>query len=163
MRHRFGTAGVIGGHMVLTIGLALILQPTPEALAAAVFGALIGALKIYATDLQTVGVLLPIAAATLISALAFWFAPDQTIDGSMRILIPALVTFIPGSLLTTATLDLSAGEVISGSSRLVAGTMQLILLSFGIAVGALLAGVSLDRRSPTRPRTRSATGRRGSA
>ena len=57
----------------------------------------------------------------------------------MRILIPALVTFIPGSLLTTATLDLSAGEVISGSSRLVAGTMQLVLLSFGIAVGALIA------------------------
>ena len=146
MRHRFGTVGVIGGHMVLTLGLALILQPTPEALAAAaVFGALIGALKIYARDLQTVGVLLPIAAATLISALAFWIAPDQTIDGSMRILIPALVTFIPGSLLTTATLDLSAGEVISGSSRLVAGTMQLVLLSFGIAVGALIAGVSLDK------------------
>jgi uncharacterized membrane protein YjjB (DUF3815 family) len=144
--HRFGTPGVIGGHMVLTLGLALILQPTPEALAAAaVFGALIGALKIYARDLQTVGVLLPIASATLISALAFWIAPDQTIDGSMRILIPALVTFIPGSLLTTATLDLSAGEVISGSSRLVAGTMQLILLSFGIAVGALIAGVSLDK------------------
>jgi uncharacterized membrane protein YjjP (DUF1212 family) len=42
-RHRFGAVGVIGGHTVLTIGLALILQPTPEALgAAAVFGALIG-------------------------------------------------------------------------------------------------------------------------
>jgi len=146
MRHRFGAAGVIGGHMVLTLGLALILQPTPQALGAAtIFGALIGVLKIYARDMQTVGVLLPITAATLISALAFWFAPDQTIDGSMRILIPALVTFIPGSLLTTATLDLSAGEVISGSSRLVAGTMQLILLSFGIAVGALIAGVSLDQ------------------
>lgn len=41
-----------------------------------------------------------------------------------------------GSLLTTATLDLAAGEVISGSSRLVAGTMQLVLLSFGLVVGA---------------------------
>ena len=28
--HRFGAPGVIGGHMVLTIGLALILQPTPQ-------------------------------------------------------------------------------------------------------------------------------------
>lgn len=38
--HRFATLGVIGGHMVLTIGLALILQPTPQALGmAAVFGA----------------------------------------------------------------------------------------------------------------------------
>jgi uncharacterized membrane protein YjjP (DUF1212 family) len=146
MPHRFGAIGFIAGHMVLTIGLALILQPTPDAvLAAGLFGVLIGALKFSARHLQTVGVLLPVAAATLVSALAFWFAPDKTIDGSMRILIPALVTFIPGSLLTTATLDLSAGEVISGSSRLVAGTMQLIVLSFGIAVGALIAGVSLDQ------------------
>ncbi len=52
--------------------------------------------------------LLPVGAATLVSRLAFWIAPDKTIDGSMRILIPALVTFIPGSLLTTATLDLGA-------------------------------------------------------
>ena len=35
MPHRFGVAGVIGGHVVLTIGLALILQPTPQALGAA--------------------------------------------------------------------------------------------------------------------------------
>ena len=91
--------------------------------------------------MQTVGVLLPVAAATFVSAFAFWFAPDQTIDGSMRVLIPALVTFLPGSLLTTATLDLSAGEVISGSSRLVAGTMQLVLLSFGIVAGAQIAGI----------------------
>ena len=63
--------------MVLTIGLTLILQPTPEALGlSAVFGALVGALKAYTRNLQTVEVLLPIATATLISALAFWLAPD---------------------------------------------------------------------------------------
>jgi hypothetical protein len=89
--HRFGVAGVIGGHMVLTIGLCLILQPTPEALGmAAGFGALIGALKIYPTHWTTVGVLLPVVAATLVSALAFGLQPDKTIDGSMRVLIPAL-------------------------------------------------------------------------
>ena len=146
MPHRFGTLGVIGGHMVLTIGLALILQPTPQALGmAAVFGALIGWLKVSTRHMQTATVLLPVAAATLVSLLAFWIKPDQTIDGSMRVLIPALVTFLPGGLLTTATLDLAAGETISGSSRLVAGTMQLILLSFGIVAGAELAGVSLDQ------------------
>jgi uncharacterized membrane protein YjjP (DUF1212 family) len=145
MPHRFGAAGVILGHMVLTVGLALILQPTPEALGmAAVFGALVGALKLYARHTQTIAVLLPVTAATLVSALAFWIAPDRTLDGSMRVLIPPLVTFLPGSLLTTATLDLAAGEVISGSSRLVAGTMQLVLLSFGIVAGATIAGVSVD-------------------
>jgi uncharacterized membrane protein YjjP (DUF1212 family) len=145
MDHRFGVAGVILGHLVLTVGLCLILQPTPEALGmAAVFGAFVGWLKLYARHTQTIGVLLPVTAATLVSALAFWLAPDKTIEASMRVLIPPLVTFLPGGLLTTATLDLAAGEVISGSSRLVAGTMQLILLSFGIVAGASIAGVSVD-------------------
>ena len=139
MRHRFGTLGVIGGHMVLTHRARA--DPAADAGGAGRRRRLRRADRraedLRARPADAIGVLLPVAAATLVSALAFWIAPDKTIDGSMRILIPALVTFIPGSLLTTATLDLSAGEVISGSSRLVAGTMQLILLSFGIAVGAL--------------------------
>jgi uncharacterized membrane protein YjjP (DUF1212 family) len=145
MRHRFGLIGEIAGHVVLTVGLTLILQPTPEALGlSAVFGALVGALKAYARNLHTVGVLLPVAAATSVSAAAFWLAPDRTLDSSMRVLIPCLVTFLPGSLLTTATLDLAADEVISGASRLVAGTMQLVLLSFGIVAGAEIAGIPAD-------------------
>ena len=41
--HRFGAFGVVAGHAVLTVGLALILQPTPVALiTATVFGTLIG-------------------------------------------------------------------------------------------------------------------------
>ena len=130
---------------------------------AAVFGALIGWLKVSTRHMPAATVLLPVAAATLVSLLAFWIKPDQTIDGSMRVLIPALVTFLPGGLLTTATLDLAAGETISGSSRLVARTMQLVLLSFGIVAGAELAGVSLDEAITNRSRTRSATGRRSSA
>jgi uncharacterized membrane protein YjjB (DUF3815 family) len=54
------------------------------------------------------------------------------------------VTFLPGGLLTTATLDLSAGQVISGASQLVAGTMQLVLLSFGIVAGAQIAGIPAE-------------------
>jgi uncharacterized membrane protein YjjB (DUF3815 family) len=94
--------------------------------------------------MQTAAVLLPVSAATLVSFLAFWIRPDETIDGSMPVLIPARVTFLPAGLLTTATLDLAAGEIISGSSRLVAGTMQPVLLSFGLVAGAELAGVAVD-------------------
>ena len=145
LRHRFGAVGVVGGHAVLTVGLALILQPTPVALVTAtVFGTLIGVLKLYAGHMATAQILMPVCAAILVSWLAFAVAPEKTTDASMRVLIPALVTFLPGSLLTTATLDLAAGEVISGSSRLVAGVMQLVLLSFGMVVGVELSGVPLD-------------------
>jgi uncharacterized membrane protein YjjP (DUF1212 family) len=145
MRHRFGPAGLVGGQVVITLGLCLILQPTPIVLlASALFGVLVGVMQLRARSASTLRVLLPIAAATLVSLIAFAVAPAKATEESLRALIPPLVTFLPGGLITTATLDLAAGHLISGASRLVAGTMQLVLLTLGIAIGALLAGANLD-------------------
>ncbi len=142
--HRFGAAGVVGGHSVVSIGLCLVLQPTPAVLVgAAVFGAFVGGLKLVSRRMQALQVLLPFTAALLVSLVAFAVVPDRTTQGSLRALIPPLVTLLPGAMLTSATLDLAAGHVITGASRLVAGTMQLVLLSLGIAIGAELAGAEL--------------------
>jgi hypothetical protein len=43
---------------------------------------------------------------------------------------------LPGAALTMAVVKLSAAEMITGASRLVAGTLRLLLLGFGI-VGAV--------------------------
>ena len=59
----------------------------------------------------------------------------------MRVLIPPLATFLPGGVLTIATVELAAGEVISGASRLVNGFVQLGLLAFGIVAAASLVGI----------------------
>ncbi len=152
MRHRFGAVGIVAGHVAITLGLCLILQPTPTVLlASAMFGALVGVMKLRARSDPTLRVLLPITAATLVSVIAFAVAPDETTQESLRALIPPLVTFLPGGLITSATLDLVTGHLISGSSRLVAGTMQLLLLTLGIAIGAAMAGVSLDAATTNTP------------
>jgi uncharacterized membrane protein YjjP (DUF1212 family) len=144
MPHRFGRVGLVGGQVVITLGLCLILQPTPLVLlASAMFGVLVGAMQLRARRAPTLRVLLPISAATLVSLIAFAVAPAKATEESLRALIPPLVTFLPGGLITSATLDLAAGHLISGASRFVAGIMQLILLTLGIAVGALLAGTNL--------------------
>jgi uncharacterized membrane protein YjjP (DUF1212 family) len=150
--HRFGPAGVVGGHVVITLGLCLILQPTAIVLlASAIFGALVGLMKLHARNDSTLRVLLPISAATLVSLIAFAVAPGTTTQESLRALIPPLVTFLPGGLLTSATLDLTAGHLISGASRLVAGTMQFVLLTLGIAIGAQLAGIDVHGVSTDTP------------
>jgi uncharacterized membrane protein YjjB (DUF3815 family) len=41
--------------------------------------------------------------------------------------------------------ELAYGDMVSGSSRLIAGMVQLVLLAFGLAAGAMLVGVDLDR------------------
>jgi uncharacterized membrane protein YjjB (DUF3815 family) len=51
------------------------------------------------------------------------------------------VTFLPGAMLTTATVELASGQMIAGASRLVSGSVQLLLLAFGIVVGVELAGL----------------------
>ncbi|MBV9415761.1 MAG: threonine/serine exporter family protein [Solirubrobacterales bacterium] len=66
-------------------------------------------------------------------------------------MIPPLVTFLPGGLLTGAMLDLTANHLISGAARLVAGTMQLVLLTLGIAIGAAIAGVDLAAEATNTP------------
>ena len=73
----------------------------------------------------------------------------------MRAMVASLVVFLPGATLTTAVLELAAGQMVSGSSRLVSGVVQLALLSFGIlagieAVGIPSSQVLFGRRGPAR-------------
>lgn len=76
-----------------------------------------------------------------VSALTFLAVKQGIVDPGMRTLIAPLITFLPGSALTTATVELTSGEMVAGASRLVFGGMQLLLLAFGILAGAELAGL----------------------
>jgi uncharacterized membrane protein YjjB (DUF3815 family) len=80
-----------------------------------------------------------VIAAGLVSAIAF-LAHGGEEAASLRLTIPPLVTFLPGALLTMATVDLAMGETITGASRFVAGLLQLALLAIGIVIGAQLVG-----------------------
>ena len=60
-------------------------------------------------------------------------------------MVASLVVFVPGAALTTAVLELAAGQMVSGSSRLVSGAMQLALLAFGILAGIEAVGIPSSR------------------
>ena len=47
----------------------------------------------------------------------------------------------PARCSTFGMVELAYGDMVSGSSRLIAGLVQLVLLAFGLAAGALLVGV----------------------
>lgn len=138
---RFGAAAMILAHGVLTIGLALVIHPTAADLwLYAALGLLVGGLSVTASRLGLAGgYLLPVFAAALVSAIAF-LAHGGDDAASLRLTIPPLVTFLPGALLTMATVDLAMGETVTGASRFVAGMLQLSLLAIGIVIGAELVG-----------------------
>ncbi|SDJ03369.1 Uncharacterized membrane protein YjjP, DUF1212 family [Frankineae bacterium MT45] len=141
MKPRFGIPVTILGHALMTVALCLLLKPTSsDVVASAIFGLLIGALAILSRGRRTLSVLVPIGAAMIVSALTFLAIKHGIAELGLPVLIAPLVTFLPGAALTTATVELASGEMIAGSSRLVFGGLQLLLLAFGIVAGSEVAG-----------------------
>jgi uncharacterized membrane protein YjjP (DUF1212 family) len=138
---RFGPVGLVVGHAILTVGLALVLMPTPTNLAAAaVLGFIVGLIKLFNRGRTMLSVPLPVIAAAVVSALVFLAIRRGIPVDPLHALVPPLVTFLPGGMLTLGMLELAYGDMVSGSSRLIAGFVQLVLLAFGLAIGATFTG-----------------------
>jgi uncharacterized membrane protein YjjP (DUF1212 family) len=132
----------VAGTSVLTLGLGLLLNPTASALPAyVVLGVLVGLLGLWAERSAGVAVVLPMLTAVVVTWLAFTFAEPVLHAAPLDIVIPSLVTLLPGAALTMATIELASGSMVSGSSRLVFGLERLVLLTFGIALGVEVAGL----------------------
>ena len=88
---------------------------------------------------------MPILSATIVSALTFEAVKHGAADPGLRTLIAPLITFLPGAALTTATVELASGEMVAGASRLVYGSVQMLLLAFGIVAGVEIVGLPNER------------------
>lgn len=144
MPPRFGLTVRIFGHAVLTVGVCLILKPTWGDLAlAAMFGVLVGVLKSIGARFASMEMMMPVVAAFLVAALSFMIAETGWADADLRAMVAPLVTFLPGAMLTMAVVEISAAEMVTGSSRLVTGVLQLLLLAFGIIGAAQAVGTPL--------------------
>jgi uncharacterized membrane protein YjjP (DUF1212 family) len=138
---RFGPVGIVLGHTILTLGVALVIMPALRNLAAAaILGAIVGVLKVLNRDRPLLAAPLSVVSAALVSVLVF-LAVRQGLPVDPRFaLIPPLVTFLPGAMLTFGMVELAYGDMVSGSSRLITGLVELVLLAFGLTAGALLVG-----------------------
>lgn len=142
---RFGVVGAIAGHVILTVGLALVLAPAPTNLvAAAILGAVVGVVKALNRNRPILSAPLAVVAATLVSALVFLAVKKGFDLHPLDVLVPPLVTFLPGAMLTFGMVELAYGDMVSGSSRLITGFVQLVLLAFGLAAGAVMVGYAPD-------------------
>ena len=142
MAPRFGPVVTILGHVVLTVGICLVLQPTWGDLGlAALFGALVGAMKLIGARWVSVQMIMPVSAAFIVASITFLLADQGWADADVRAMIAPLVTFLPGAALTMAVVEISAANMVAGASRLVTGSLQLALLAFGIVGAEQLVGL----------------------
>ena len=141
---RFAPWLSIVGYGVASAGFALVFRVSLWGIGmAAVLGLLVGLMIAFTRDRPNLAPLVPPVAAAACSFAVFGFGAliDQDVQ-PIRVVAAPLITLIPGAALTRATQELASGHVISGASRLVASIVQILVLTFGILVGALLASVS---------------------
>jgi uncharacterized membrane protein YjjP (DUF1212 family) len=140
MRPRFSSAIIAIGYAVSTIGLTMRFRPDARSLLiTGVTGLLVALLILAFRKWPRFNLLLPVIAATLVSTIIFNLTQQGLVYGSANLIIPPLVTFLPGAILTTAMIELASMHLISGSSRLMYGATTLFLLFIGIAVGQNLS------------------------
>lgn len=152
---RFGSTGIVVGNAILTLGLALVMMAsTPNLIAACLLGAIVGGVKMLNRDGAVLSVPTPVIAATLVSGLVFLGVRYGLPLSPEHLLVPPLVTFLPGAMLTYGMVELAYGDMVSGSSRLITGLVQLVLLAIGLAAGALLVGVEPSNVLDSAPGTR---------
>ncbi|MGD9620313.1 MAG: threonine/serine exporter ThrE family protein [Mycolicibacterium sp.] len=138
---RFGPVTILIGYVITTLGFGMVINPAWSALWAYVFlGAVVGLIVVATRPLPTLTAIVPSLSAAVVTVLATWFVADAAGDDLLRIIAPALVATLPGLALTIGAMELAGGAAVAGSSRLVYGVVQLMLLVFGVAIGLAIAG-----------------------
>jgi uncharacterized membrane protein YjjP (DUF1212 family) len=155
MRPAFAPATRLFGATLFTLGVASILRAGWAELAlAAVLGVGVGALQLVIERWPSragvdVRAFWPLLAAFLVSVAAFTAARAFPGVTAFAPIVSALVTFLPGGLLTIGVLELATGGLISGAGRLASGALQLALLAVGVVAGAQLIGIPADSIAET--------------
>jgi uncharacterized membrane protein YjjP (DUF1212 family) len=141
------------GYALFSAGLALILSGgAADVIVAAALGAVVGAIQLaMAQPGAATRAILPVLCAFLVSTVVFLLGRLSEDISVLAPLVAPLVTLLPGALLTTAVVELSTGQMISGAGRLAAGLLQLVLLALGILAGAELVGVTSIGTTQTVP------------
>jgi uncharacterized membrane protein YjjP (DUF1212 family) len=130
------------GLIPVSAGIGLILQPAPENLLAAVLCSVIVAVLIELSSRSRLALtLLPVVAAFTVGCAIFLAADADLLDGPLRTLLAPLAVLLPGALIVTGMSELAAGAMVAGTSRLVFGTVQLLLFSAGLLAAARVVGV----------------------
>src|SRR5918994_3373843 len=149
----FGPPTQVVGQVLATVGLAVLLGSTWLGIVvAAGLGGLTGALLLAGRRVPPrFQVLVTVAASFSVSLVVFLLSRTGLDFDVASSLIAPLVTLLPGALLTTAVIELSTGQMISGAGRLAAGAAQLVLLGLGILAAAALVGVPAFDLAATKP------------
>ena len=143
MKPIYGRVMRVVGYAFLSAALSVLLGASWAGVSlAAALGLVTGTALLISERLpRRYGALITVAIAFSVALVVFLLLRNGAGSGILAALLAPLVVLLPGALLTTAALELSTGQMISGAGRLAAGGMQLVLLGAGIVTAGALVGV----------------------
>ncbi|MGZ8804578.1 MAG: threonine/serine exporter family protein, partial [Microbacterium sp.] len=143
MKPTYGRALRVVGYAFLSAALSVLLGASWMGVSiATALGLVAGAALLVSERLpRRYGALITVAIAFSVALVVFLLLQAGFGSGILAALLAPLVVLLPGALLTTAVLELSTGQMISGAGRLAAGGMQLVLLGAGIVTAGAVVGV----------------------
>lgn len=139
----------IAGNALTAAGLAVVFRcPWWAILVTLGVGALVGVIGLLLRRFREAVAIIPFLAAFMSTAVVGIVAAATGFDHVPLFAVCAPVAvFVPGALITNALLELTAADIVTGSSRLVQGVIMLGFMAAGIAAGSALTGLHVDPSS----------------
>ncbi len=141
---RFNDLVSVTGLGMISGGVSLVLGPSaPALLVCFALGLLVGLVKLLAGRVPALWPIIPAGSAAIVSLVGF-LAIKAGLDVSpASVVLPPLAVFLPGAAITVAMIELSAGDIVSGGSRLAFGAARLLLLVLGVVIAAQTVSATL--------------------
>jgi len=131
--------------ILVGIGICAILQPTwRDLLTAAVASLVVALLMMISRYITVVRTLLPLIASFSVGVLVLLIAQHWPLHGTLRTMVASFAVLLPGSVIVTGMSEIASGAAVAGTSRLVSGTMQLLLFAVGLFAAVSVTGQQLD-------------------
>jgi uncharacterized membrane protein YjjP (DUF1212 family) len=150
--HRYAIPGLLGGGVLSGAGIALVLAPAwPSVLFAALLAPLTVGLTLLGGRSRTVATLTPFLAAFVVGLAAFGAAEASLVQAPLWTLVAPIAVLLPGATIVTGLVELAAGSMVAGTSRLAHGTVQLLLFALGVGAAITLLDTPVELLDPQRP------------
>lgn len=133
----------IVGYALMALGFAFCFRMSPAATLAAVVVSLpLAAIAVWGNIRGTTAALMPVL-LTFLSTLAITlWAVHGGLEDPVRLAVIPVVTLIPGASLATGLIEITAGDMVAGASRLAYALVILVSMAFGLALAIDVVGVS---------------------
>ncbi len=142
----FGPIARILGFMMQALGFALCFRMSvPATLLAVGLSIPVAVVLLWSSLRGMLAALMPFLLTFFCALVIALWAVHGGIDDPVRLSVIPVVTLIPGAGLTIALIEITAGDMIAGASRLVSTMVVLLSMAFGLALAIDVVGLSSNQ------------------